>query len=220
MTDFLFNVIVHLNTLITFYILVANSLALAFSNLVILAEDLFPRDDPPQCFLISSARSLKLVLTVSTSLFKDPRSAESTSVIAKQVVVFLRTTRPMRALFFTMQYGTPIFRQRAGRNKTSSIGSTSLAMTTSFAFFFSTSVVTVFTPCRTTGPRLVGVSSLPSARASARALRRSFLSCFVSGRYLSNNLNNCVAVCLSRAWLNWLIGGGTFNLVWRTAFCL
>ena len=27
-------------------------------------------------------------------------------------------------------------------------------------------------------------------------------------------------VCLSRAWLNWLIGGGIFNLVWRTAFCL
>ena len=27
-------------------------------------------------------------------------------------------------------------------------------------------------------------------------------------------------VCLSRAWENWLIGGGTFNLVWRTAFCL
>ena len=61
-----------------FYIFVAISLALAFSNLVILAEDLFPRDDPPQCLLISSARSLKLVFTVSTSLFNDPRSPEST----------------------------------------------------------------------------------------------------------------------------------------------
>merc|ERR1711930_39971 len=111
----------------------ASSLAFAFSTFAILAADLLPRDDPPQCFLISSARSLKLVLTVSTSLFKDPRSAESTSVIAKQVVVFLRTTRPMRALFLTMQYGTPIFRQRAGRNKTSSIGSTSLAIRTSLA---------------------------------------------------------------------------------------
>ena len=42
-----------------------------------------------------------------------------TSVIAKQVVVFLRTTRPTRALFLTMQYGTPIFLQRAGRKRTS-----------------------------------------------------------------------------------------------------
>lgn len=42
-----------------------------------------------------------------------------TSVMAKHVVVFLLATRPMRALFLTMQYGTPIFRQRAGRNKTS-----------------------------------------------------------------------------------------------------
>merc|ERR1719411_977503 len=93
MTDFLFNVTTYYNTFITFYILVAISLAFAFSNLVILALDLFPREDPPQCFLISSARSLKLVFTVSTSLFNDPRSPESTSVIAKQVVVFRRTTR-------------------------------------------------------------------------------------------------------------------------------
>ena len=42
-----------------------------------------------------------------------------TSVIAKQVVVFLRETRPRRALFLTMQYGTPIFLQRAGRKRTS-----------------------------------------------------------------------------------------------------
>ena len=27
-------------------------------------------------------------------------------------------------------------------------------------------------------------------------------------------------VCLSRVWVNWLIGGGIFSLVWRTAFCL
>merc|ERR1719394_1609384 len=91
---------------------------------------------------------------------------------------------------------------------------------TNFAFFFSTNVVTVLIPWRTTGPRLVGLSSLPAARASARSLKRSFLSRLVSGRYLSNNLNNWVAVCLSRACENWLIGGGTFNLVWRTAFCL
>merc|ERR1719210_2222561 len=83
----------------------------------------------------------------------------------------------------------------------------------SLAFFFSTKVITVLIPWRTTGPLLVGLSSLPAARASARSLKRSFLSCLVSGRYLSNNLNNWVAVCLSRACENWLIGGGTFNLV-------
>ena len=60
------------------YILLAISLTFNFSNLVIFAADLFPSVEPPQCFLISSARSLKFVLTVSTSLFNDPRSAAST----------------------------------------------------------------------------------------------------------------------------------------------
>ena len=43
-----------------------------------------------------------------------------------------------------------------------SMGSTSLAMTTSCAFFFSMRVVTVLTPCLTTAALLVGASSLPS----------------------------------------------------------
>merc|ERR1719509_169355 len=46
----------------------------------------------------------------------------------------------------------------------------------------------------------------------------SFLAWRVSGLYLSMSLKSWVAVCLSRVWLNWLIGGGTFSLVWRTAF--
>ena len=43
------------------------------------------------------------------------------------------------------------------------MGSTSLAMTTSWAFFFSMRVVTVLTPCLTTAARLSGLSSLPAA---------------------------------------------------------
>ena len=74
-----------------------------------------------------------------------------------------------------------------------SMGSTSLAMTTSCAAFFSTRVVTVLMPCLTTAAFLVGASPLPAARASARSRRRSFFACFVSGRYLSRSLNSWVA---------------------------
>merc|ERR1719411_2095410 len=77
---------------------------------------------------------------------------------------------------------TSLVLHRAGKNKTSSMGSTSLAMTTNWAFFFSTRVVTVLTPWWTTAFFLVGVSSLPAALASARFFKRSFLSCLVSGR--------------------------------------
>lgn len=137
-----------------------------------------------------------------------------TCVKATEVHVFLCTSRPSLALPLTIQYGTPILRQRAGKNTTSwsrtsekwqyvtnihisgckvqsifrtdgrcsglkssyvwihtedsgeeiqtslpataarqkpdtnltSIGSTSWAMTTSWAFLLSTRVVTVFTP--------------------------------------------------------------------------
>ena len=37
---------------------------------------------------------------------------------ARQVAVFRRTTLPRRAFPLTMQYGTPILRQSAGRNST------------------------------------------------------------------------------------------------------
>merc|ERR1712098_36447 len=115
-----------------------------------------------------------------------------------QLAVFLLHTLPSLLLFFTMQQGTPILRHRAGKNITSSMGSTSLAMTTSCAFFFSTSVVTVLTPCLTVGALLVGLSSFPSALAADRSRNLSFLACLVSGRYLSISLNSWVAVCLSR----------------------
>ncbi len=74
-----------------------------------------------------------------------------------------------------------------------SIGSTSWAMTTSWAFFCSTSVTTVLTPVRTTSGRLVGVSCLPAALSAALLTKRARRSFLVSGRYLSNSLNNCEA---------------------------
>ena len=41
-----------------------------------------------------------------------------TCVMAKQDKFFLCTTRPRRALFLTIQYGTPIFLHSAGKNRT------------------------------------------------------------------------------------------------------
>merc|ERR1719308_139380 len=140
--------------------------------------------------------------------------------MAMQEVVLRLHTLPSLDLFLTMQYGTPIFLQRAGRHITSSMGSTSLAITTSWAFFFSTRVTTVLTPCLATGARLVGASSLPWALAAALCFSLSFLASLVSGLYLSNSLNSWVAVCLSRVDWNCWIGGGTFSRVCRTAFCL
>merc|ERR1719285_1657986 len=134
-----------------------------------------------------------MVFTDSTSLDREDLSFESTLVIAMQEVVLRRHTLPSLDLFLTMQYGTPIFLQRAGRNITSSMGATSLAMTTSWAFFFSIRVVTVLTPWRTTAARLVGASSLPAALAAARSLSLSFLACFVSGLYLSISLNSWIS---------------------------
>merc|ERR1719328_243096 len=142
----------------------------------------------------------EVVLRLHTlpSLEREDLSLESTLVIAMQDVVLRLHTLPSLDLFLTMQYGTPIFLQRAGRNLTSSMGSTSLAMTTSCAFFFSIRVVTVLTPWRTTAARFVGASSLPAALAAARSLSLSFLACLVSGLYLSISLNSWVAVWRSK----------------------
>lgn len=67
----------------------ASSLALAFSILAILAADLEPRTPPPQCRLISSKRSLKLILIASTTFVKAARSPESTY---KQISFVLHMT--------------------------------------------------------------------------------------------------------------------------------
>merc|ERR1719161_1406030 len=84
-----------------------------------------------------------------------------TDVKATQEAVFLCTSCPRRDLPFTMQYGTPFLRQRAGSQTTSSIGSTSWAMATSLAALFSTSVVTWLRPYLMTVGFLALVS-LPS----------------------------------------------------------
>lgn len=123
------------------------SFALARSILVTLALDRAERRPPPHCFLISSNRSLKLVRMVSESFESVFLSSGLTVVRATAAVDFLRTTCPSLDLPpLTTQYGTPIFRHRDGRWRTSSIGSTSAAMTTRAAFFFSTRVVIWFRP--------------------------------------------------------------------------
>ena len=70
------------------------SLILAFSSLCAAAWDLFPITPPPQCFLISSNLSLKLVLTASQRLVKLFLSSGRTAVKHSAVAVFLCTTLP------------------------------------------------------------------------------------------------------------------------------
>ena len=50
---------------------VVHSFALAFSTFAILAADLLPRESSPQWRLISPSLLLKLVLTDSTSLYRE-----------------------------------------------------------------------------------------------------------------------------------------------------
>ena len=102
------------NLFSTSYTRFPNSRALARSNFVLRAVERLDIIPPPQCFLISSPRSLKLVLTVSTILVRAERSSlkswlktiESThgltSVNAKAETVFLRAIRPSAALLLTM----------------------------------------------------------------------------------------------------------------------
>merc|ERR1719153_2209080 len=111
-------------------------------------------------------------------------------------------TRPRPDLLLIIQKGTPIFLHRAGKYRTNSMGSTSLAMATSWAFFFSIIGTTLWIPLARVSFLLVGSSGLPSALAIARAISLSFLAVGDSGLYLSNSLKSWVAVCLSRCWLN------------------
>jgi hypothetical protein len=62
--------------------------------------------------------------------------------------------------------------------------------------------------------------SFSSAADAAAAVKRAFLSCFDSGRYLFNSLNNCVAVFLSSVCENWAMAGGTLRRWCRMTFCL
>lgn len=95
--------------------------------------------------------------------------------------------------------------------KLTSIGSTSWAMMTSWAFFCSTNLVTVLHPALNALGFFDGASSLPATLASAFDFKRALFCNFVSGRYFSMSLKSWTAVYLSKAWENWLIGGGIFK---------
>ena len=60
--------------------------------------------------------------------------------------------------------------------------------------------------------------SLVKTRALARQGRLRLVGCHNPREQVPGK--NYKPVCLSRAVLNWLIGGGILSLVWRTAFCL
>merc|ERR1711990_683275 len=87
------------------------------------------------------------------------------------------------------------------------MGSTSWAMTTNWACFFSTKETILLIPEAKEAGRGVGSSALPSARAWARATNRSFRWALDSVGNLAANLKN------------WWIEGGTFNRCWITARC-
>ena len=110
-----------------------------------------------------------------------------------------------------------IFHSRFKVQTLTSIGSTSWAMMTSWAFFCSTNLVTVLQPALKVGGFFFGASSFPATLASAFDLRRALFCNLVSGRYFSMSLKSWTAVCLSKAWENWLIGGGIFKRFWRMA---
>ena len=68
--------------------------------------------------------------------------------------------------------------------------------------------------------RTLASFSLSSAADAAAAVNLAFFSCFDSGRYLFNSLNNCVAVFLSRVCENWAMAGGTLRRWCRITFFL
>ena len=69
------------------------------------------------------------------------------------------------------------------KSSLTSIGSTSLAKMTSWAFFFSMSVVTVLTPCLTTAARLVFLALSPAVLRSDQVSSKHLVSDLVSTRW-------------------------------------
>ena len=61
--------------------------------------------------------------------------------------------------------------------------------------------------------------SFSSALNAAAAVKRASFSCFYSGRYLFNSLNNCVTVFLSSVCENWAMAGGTLRRWCIITFC-
>merc|ERR1719266_2752325 len=111
-----------------------------------------------------------------------------------------------------MQYGTSFLRHSAGIQSTSSIGSTSWGITTSFAWLFSISVVTWLRPYLMTWGFLL-FTSWPSFFCCAVSINRFFFASRVSGWYFLRRRNTDAAWFLSMAQLNWFTAGGTFNLM-------
>merc|ERR1740130_2149070 len=157
--------------------------------------DLMPMLPPPH-FLRTSALSLNCALKLFAKVSSSFLSSLETAVRATQEAAFLWTSWPNRPLPLMMQYGTSFLRQSAGNQHTSSMGSTSWAMTTSLAALFSTSVVTWFRP---------------SFFCCAISMRRFFLASRVSGMYFLQSFRTCAAWFLSMVQLNWLMAGGTLR---------
>lgn len=88
-------------------------------------------------------------------------------------------------------------------NTHTSMGSTSCAMITSWAFFCSTSVVMWLMPYLMVMGFFPGVTSPPSLFFCAMALSRSRFWIFVSGRYLCSSLKSCVAGDRSVVQFSW-----------------
>jgi len=93
-------------------------------------------------------------------------------------------------------------------------------MTTRVAFLASTRAVMCLIPYFTVFGFAGGAALSPWALAWATAKSLAFLACLVSGLWLSKSLKRAWAVVLSTVLVNWLTAGGTFNLFWRTRFCL
>lgn len=66
---------------------------------------------------------------------------------------------------------------------------------------------------------MVGTSPLPAAFFSARANSLCCFSCRLSGLYFWASFNSSIAVWRSRAWVNWLMAGGTFSRLYRMPLC-
>merc|ERR1740139_74796 len=114
------------------------------------------------------------------------RSSTFTAVRATQVAVFMWTNLPRLAFPRTKQKGTSNLRQRVGRKTIISMGSTSWAMTTSWAFLDSTSSVTWLRP----NLMWLGLSPLSADLSAAISARRAFFSTRVSGMYLPRILKS------------------------------
>mmetsp|Transcript_9782 Transcript_9782/g.26412 ORF Transcript_9782/g.26412 Transcript_9782/m.26412 type:complete len:202 (-) Transcript_9782:179-784(-) len=167
---------------------------------------------PPPQRLRTSALSLNCALKLSASLSSSALSSCRTVVRATHDAAFLCTNIPSRPLPLMMQYGTSFFLQRAGNQQTISMGSTSCAMTTSFAVLFSIRVVTWLRPYLITCGFLV-FTSWPSFFCCAISISLFFLASPVSGVYFLSNRNSVAAWFLSIVMLNWLIAGGIFSRI-------